>query len=395
MGVLIEFIFLIIAVGLCIPTGVLGIECIGALWGDRSIPEISTEVKPRVAVIIPAHNEEGTIETTIQSLSAQLGDDDRAIVIADNCTDGTAAVARGLGVTVLERKDDIKKGKGYALDYGVQFLAEDPPEVVVVMDADCLCGEGAIARISSLAAHRGQPVQALYLMEQPPQPQGKDSVSALAFLVKNWVRPKGLDRLGLPCLLTGTGMAFPWSVLGSISLASGNIVEDMQMGLDLAIAGYPPLFCETALTTGILPRQSQVAKGQRMRWEHGHLRTLFAQVPRLLGAALQQRRFELFAIALDLCIPPLSFLVLVWGIFFLGAIALAYFGIAQSAALILALQGILMVLAILGAWAKFGRKTISGRSLLAVPLYILWKIPLYFAFWLKPQTQWVKTEREI
>ncbi|WP_324616312.1 glycosyltransferase family 2 protein [Lusitaniella coriacea] len=395
MSVSIEFIFLIIAIGLCVPTGVLAIECIGALWGERSIPEIPTEVRSRVAAIVPAHNEEGTIEATIQSLSAQLGNCGRAIVIADNCTDDTAAVARRLGVTVLERKDDENKGKGYALDYGVQFLAQDPPDVVVVMDADCLCGEGAIARISSLAAHRGRPVQALYLMEQPPQPQGKDSVSALAFLVKNWVRPRGLARLGLPCLLTGTGMAFPWSVLRSVSLASGNIVEDMQMGLDLAIAGYPPLFCETAIVTGILPRQSQVAKGQRMRWEHGHLRTLLTQVPRLFKEAIKQRRFELFAIALDLCIPPLSLLVLVWGIAFLGAVVFAYFGIARSAASILTLEGVLMVLAILGAWAKFGREVISGRSLLAIPLYILWKIPLYFAFWLKPQTQWVKTKREI
>jgi len=83
----------------------------------------------------------------------------------------------------------------------------------------------------------------VYDMEQPPNPTPKDSISALAFLVKNLVRPSGLKQLGFPSLLTGIGMAFPWSIIRSVSLASDNIVEDMQMSLDLAIAGHPTVFC--------------------------------------------------------------------------------------------------------------------------------------------------------
>jgi cellulose synthase/poly-beta-1,6-N-acetylglucosamine synthase-like glycosyltransferase len=83
----------------------------------------------------------------------------------------------------------------------------------------------------------------VYDMEQWSNPTPKDSISALAFLVKNLVRPSGLKQLGFPSLLTGTGMAFPWSIIRSVSLASGNIVEDMHMSLDLAIAGHPTLFC--------------------------------------------------------------------------------------------------------------------------------------------------------
>jgi hypothetical protein len=80
-------------------------------------------------------------------------------------------------------------------------------------------------------------------MEQPPNPTPKDSISALAFLVKNLVRPSGLKQLGFPSLLIGTGMAFPWSIIRSVSLASRNIIEDMQMSLELAIAGLPTVFC--------------------------------------------------------------------------------------------------------------------------------------------------------
>jgi hypothetical protein len=83
----------------------------------------------------------------------------------------------------------------------------------------------------------------VYNMELPPNPTPKDSISALAFLVKHLVRPSGLKQLGFPSLLTGTGLAFPWLIIRSVSLASRNIVEDMQMSLDLAIAGLPTVFC--------------------------------------------------------------------------------------------------------------------------------------------------------
>lgn len=83
----------------------------------------------------------------------------------------------------------------------------------------------------------------VYNLEQQPNSTPKDSISALAFLVKNLVRPRGLKQLGFPSLLTGTGMAFPWLIIRSVSLASRNIVEDMQMSLDLAIAGPPTVFC--------------------------------------------------------------------------------------------------------------------------------------------------------
>ena len=106
--------------------------------------------------------------------------------------------------------------------------------IIIKHDSDHNC------KVISLVSYL--PYQ-VYDMEQPPNPTPKDSISALAFLVKNLVRPIGLKQLGFPSLLTGTGMAFPWSIIRSVSLASGNIVEDMQMSLDLAIAGLPTVFC--------------------------------------------------------------------------------------------------------------------------------------------------------
>jgi cellulose synthase/poly-beta-1,6-N-acetylglucosamine synthase-like glycosyltransferase len=189
-------------------------------------------------------------------------------------------------------------------------------------------------------------------------------------------------------------MAFPWSVIRSTPLASGNIVEDMQLGLDLAIAGYPPLFCSEARVTGILPQQQQAAKSQRTRWEHGHLQTLLKQVPLLLKESVRQKRFYLLALALELSVPPLSLLVMLW-IAALGcALLAASLGVGWTPAILLAVEGMLILCSIVGAWAKFGRGELPLLTLLAVPFYLLWKIPLYLSFLVKPQTKWIRTERD-
>lgn len=377
------------------PILVFFLECILAFFTPLSNQlSKSQNLQPKVTVLIPAHNEELGIQATIEPLLPQLKTNDKIVVIADNCTDKTAEIARQTGVTVLERHSLDKRGKGYALDYGLKFLAENPPEVVVMVDADCRVEPGTIEQITQKAIATQRPVQALYLMEIPEQPTPKDSISALAFLVKNQVRPQGLERLNFSCALTGTGMAFPWSILRQVSVASGNIVEDMQLGVDLAIAGHPPLYCPQGRVTGILPQQQQAATKQRTRWEHGHLQTIQTQVPRLLKASLEQKRLDLFVMALDLFVPPLSLLVMLWLVLTTIAIIAGIFGLSWLPALFSAIAGGLMLIAILAAWAKYGRERISGLTLLSVPLYILWKIPLYFGFLVQREKEWVRTERD-
>ena len=391
----VEIVLFAIALGLLIPVTVLFVECSAALFPNRQAEWHTTTPRPRIDILVPAHNEASGIGTTLKTLLPQLTPQERLVVIADNCDDETADVARTFGATVLERQEPAHRGKGYALDYGLQFIAANPPEVVVVVDADCIVHPGTIERLSRLAAALARPVQATYLMQQPDNPEPKDAVSTLAFMVKNLVRPRGLDRLGLPCLLTGAGMALPWSVIREVSLASSNIVEDMQLALDLAIAGYAPVFCVAAKVTGLLPQQQHATKSQRTRWEHGHLQTLLMQVPRLVKASVRQKRFELFAIALDLFVPPLSLLVMMWAAAMGGTLLAGGLGSSWIPTVLLAIEGLLISISIVGAWAKFGRANLPVLTLLAVPLYILWKIPLYFAFLVRPQTKWIRTERDM
>jgi cellulose synthase/poly-beta-1,6-N-acetylglucosamine synthase-like glycosyltransferase len=392
----VETVFLAIALVLLLPISVLFIECSAALLSNKSFTWDTQFSRPRIAVLVPAHNEAAGINKTLQTLLPQLTQQDRLIVIADNCDDSTATVSQAAGATVIERQEPDRRGKGYALDYGLQFLASDPPDVVVVIDADCTVHSDAVSQIACLAAAKTRPVQANYLLASPVRPSAKEAVSLLAFTVKNFVRPVGLHQLNLPCLLTGTGMAFPWTVIRAATLASSNIVEDMQLALDLSITGYPPIFCSTARVTGQIPQQQHAAKSQRTRWEHGHIQTLLTQVPRLIEASIHQKRFDLLAIALDLCIPPLSLLVILWA-FATGSALLAAHLLSSSSALIslLGIEGLLIFLAIFVAWFKFSRTDLPIRTLLGIPLYILWKLPLYLAFLVQPQKKWIRTERDV
>jgi cellulose synthase/poly-beta-1,6-N-acetylglucosamine synthase-like glycosyltransferase len=388
-----ESVLLILAIAISLPIAVLFIECSAAVGNRRQLALDASSSRPEIAVLIPAHNEASGIAATVSSVQSQLTDRDRLIVIADNCDDDTAAIARQHGATAIERQDKERRGKGYALDFGLQSIAANPPQVVAIVDADCLVSAGGIERIAREAMTLRRPVQATYLLERSPNPSLKDSISALAFKVKNLVRPRGLAFLGLPCGLTGTGMAFPWSVISSAPLASGNIVEDMQLGIDLAIAGYPPVFSSEALVTSSFPEEGAASLEQRKRWEHGHLQTLLQQVPRLLKESLRQRNWQLLAIALDLCVPPLSLLVFLWLASLGIALLAAVLGVSWLPSLVLAIAGLLLLAAIITAWAKFARTDLPLLQLLAVPLYIVWKIPLYLAFLLKPQTSWIRTKR--
>ena len=145
-------------------------------------------------------------------------------------------------------------------------------------------------------------------------------------------------------------MAFPWQVLEHFSLADGNIVEDMQLSVDLCLAGRPPRFCPTSEIRSSLPGQRQAAWGQRKRWEHGHLATILSQTPRLLWGALRRRDPLALGMMLDLFVPPLSMLVSIWAVTLLAAVLLGLTCGNWLPALLLGATGGVLFSAILAAW---------------------------------------------
>jgi cellulose synthase/poly-beta-1,6-N-acetylglucosamine synthase-like glycosyltransferase len=391
----IEAVLLAVAAAGLIPAAVLLAECVAALWPRRLVlPPSAGPARSRLAVIIPAHNEETAIEDTVRGARSQIEPLDSVLVVADNCSDGTASRARGAGAEVLERFDNTLRGKGYALAHGLRHLQAQPPDLVVFLDADTRAEPGAIRALRDSAAAAQRPVQAVYLLDPPAEARATDFVSSFAFLVKNLVRPVGLARLGVPCLLVGTGMAIPWTLIDIDRLATGNIVEDMQLGIDLAIAGKPPLLCLEARVTGSLPGARQAALVQRTRWEHGHLGTLLVESPRLAWQALRRGRLGLLAMAFDLCVPPLALFCLAWVLVASASVAWWLRGGSRLPMIVSAASGGALLLSVILAWARHARGRVPGRTLLLAPLYILWKIPVYLSFLFRRQKAWVRTPRD-
>jgi cellulose synthase/poly-beta-1,6-N-acetylglucosamine synthase-like glycosyltransferase len=353
------------------------------------------EAHPRVAILMPAHNEASGIARGVSSALKELGPEDRLLVIADNCSDDTAQIARDLGSDVIERHDDSRRGKGYALDYGLSHLAGDAPEVVMVVDADCELAAGSLATLARRCADSGRPQQALDLMLQPEGVTALGArVSEFAWRVKNQVRPLGSRELGLPCQLMGTGMAFPWSCLQQVSLATASIVEDMKLGVELALRGKPVAFCPEARVTSEFPIAGKDASAQRKRWEHGHLGIITEAVPSMLGEALRRRDGVLLGLCIDLAVPPLAFFALGQGLWFLLLVLFAAFTGLWSPALVSGLSLAMFSTALLLAWHRWGRDLISAAELLRLPVYVLMKIPMYIAFWTGRQTAWVRARRD-
>lgn len=356
---------------------------------DRPAPQAAS-----LAVIIPAHDEAAVIEPTLQSLGAVAPAGTRIVVIADNCSDGTADLARRCGAEVIERHHAVNRGKGYALAFARDHLAsgDAPPDVVVVLDADCRLAPGSLERLASACLSGGRPAQARNLLAAAPQASPLVQISSFAFMLKNLVRARGLFRLSGAITLMGTGMAFPWALFATLPLASGHLAEDMELGVDLIRRGQGALLVTAAEVTSPPAAEGDTLE-QRKRWEHGFLSVALRQALPLLGEGIGKLRPALIALGMDLLVPPLALMAAM----ILGtALVLALAMLAGASALpvryfagVAALSGVMVLV----AWLAYGRRLLSPAALLRVPLYIMWKLPLYLRFLKGRETRWVRTRR--
>jgi cellulose synthase/poly-beta-1,6-N-acetylglucosamine synthase-like glycosyltransferase len=396
MATLASISLVFLALLIAIPVSVFFAEVIGGITlsqRDETAPS-GSDCCGRVAIIVPAHNESTNLLPTLEDIKSQMRATDRLLVVADNCTDDTALVAAVAGAEVIERNDPERRGKGYALDCGLKHLGAAPPNTVVFIDADCRLADRVIDRLATVCTATNRPVQALYLMKNPDGSSINSRVAEFAWRVKNWVRPLGLGALGLPCQLMGTGMAFPWDVIRRVNLASGAIVEDMKLGIDLALAGNLPLFCASTVVTSDFPSSAEGIQSQRLRWEHGHIAMIFAAAPRLICAAIMRGNVNLLALALDLAVPPLSLLgMLVIGIFLASSLA-AWLGTSPSAMIISTVVLVEFTCGVLVSWLAYGRDILAPSAVLSMASYAIRKVPVYSQFFSRKSiSKWVRTDR--
>jgi cellulose synthase/poly-beta-1,6-N-acetylglucosamine synthase-like glycosyltransferase len=379
MNALVVYLLMAVAGLLAIPTAVFCVEVIAAIalpqrqLGSRGY----SGVRRRLAVLVPAHNESTGLLPTLADIRGQLLPGDRLLVVADNCTDDTAAVARAGSAEVIERQDLTNIGKGYALDYGLRHLTLDPPEIVIAIDADCRVTIGTIDQLALTSEATGQPVQAFNTMTSPNMSPVNHQVAEFAWQVKQWLRPLGLRALSLPCQMTGTGMAFPWDAIRSVNLNSASLAEDLKLGLELSLAGYSPTFCPSACVTSEFPTSLKGARTQRKRWEQGHIEIITNDAPRLFRLAIARRNWRLLILTLDLIVPPLSLLaMLLAGMFAVNALA-AFIGFSSAPLIMSAATLFGLIAVIVAAWLNCGRDLLPASAIFSVVPFVLGKVGLY------------------
>lgn len=393
----IDLIFDFLTFLLLLPVLLLTLQILSATFLSLlKTSQLDKDINSRVVVLIPAHNESVGIIPTLNSLKQQKISNLHVLVVADNCEDDTGKIASMEGVDVIERFDPSLRGKGYALDFGVRHLAGGTaPDFVVIVDADCVLEPNAINTLVNKAKHEGRPVQACYLMRSPSKVSIKTKIAEFAWLLKNFVRPLGFMQLGLPCQLTGSGMAFNWELISKVNFASGHIVEDMKMGLDFASIGYPPVFCPSAMVYSNFPENEEGIKSQRTRWEHGHLGIILKDVPMALWSSIKRKDLNLFAMCIDLLIPPLSLMAIILISWLVLGLTLTLISISFASLLMKALAVFtIFAMAIILFWLVYGRKVISLGQLLSIPYYILLKLPIYVRFVFSRQSDWVRSKRD-
>jgi hypothetical protein len=341
-----------------------------------------------IAIVVPAHNEESRLPRTLASLLAECRRDGDAevVVVADNCTDGTAAAARRDGARVLVRNEPGRRGKGYALDHAFGRLLREDCRYFVVVDADSELDSGFLDAMRRHFAAGADVVQARYTVLNAGDSL-RTRFMELALAAFNVLRPRGRTALGFSAGLLGNGFALRREVLEALPYAAGSIVEDLEYHLVLVFHGAAVTFADDARVRGEMPSVGPGVRQQRLRWEGGRLRMLLEHAPGLIGDVLRGRGRAAEPL-LDLLLPPLAYHAAL-----VGVLALLPFDWARA----VGLAG-LAVIALHVVAATIVCRLPPTRLLLlaAAPFYIAWKILLLPATLTAAARDhpWVRTARE-
>jgi len=377
----------VVLVALTAPGSVeLLVLTLGALVPRRR-PAPADAAPGRLAVLVPAHDEARTIERCVASLRAcaGAGDDVDLVVVADNCTDDTAARARRAGAEVLERVDPERRGKGYALDYGFRALLEREVAAVAVVDADTDVDRDFLAELRRWFAAGADAVQVQYSVRNAGA-SSRTRLMNLALLAFNFLRPRGRERLGLSAGLLGNGFALRREVIERVPYEARSVVEDLEYHLELIGHGYRVRFAEATRVLADMPAGGAGVRTQRARWEGGRLRMLREAAPGLAAAVLKGR-MGLLEPLLELALMPLAYHVS--ALLVAAALPLAWLRWYAAAGLAAVALHVAAAIALGGTW----------RDLLALtlaPFYLLWKLLQLPLLWrsARRNADWVRTERD-
>lgn len=351
----------------------------------------------RFVAVVPAHDEEAGISATVKSLlsldyPAELR---RVVVVADNCRDSTAQRAREAGADVLVRVDPERRGKGYALALAFQqFLADGFADAMVVIDADTVVSANLLRAFAARLDEGAGAIQAYYGVRNP-EASWRTRTAALAFALFHRLRSLGRERLGCSSGLRGNGMCFTRGLLEQVPHDAFSVVEDLEYGIRLALAGHRVRYADEAEVLGEMPAGAGASRSQRQRWEGGRLQMARRHAPTLLRRGLAARDPVLVDMALDLLVPPLAYLTAIAVAGFAGS-ALAS-GLAARPLVAPWIWGACLAalgLYVMRGWWLSGLGLRGLEVLFRAPAFLAWKLGLALVRPRGSRGEWVRTPRE-
>jgi 1,2-diacylglycerol 3-beta-glucosyltransferase len=365
----------------------------------RRTPASHIEPRSRLAVLVPAHDEERLIARCVETLLAQSYPRAlyRVIVIADNCTDSTAEIARVVGAEVLVRDQPDARGKGQALRWAMDkvIASSNPPDAIVVVDADSIADTNLLTGLERELARGHGVVQGDYtVIVDPASP--KSAIIAAGFLLFHRVRFSGRARLGMPANLVGNGMLFAWSVLESHPWDAFSGVEDLEYSMRLRLAGIRPQFAPAAHVSGPGPATRAGVDGQRLRWEGGRFAVVRTWLWKLVATSVQRRDPRLLDAAIDLAVPPLGLLCMAAG----GGMVLTAAAVVTHLAPAWALAPWAVAVVAIPAYVFIGLRAADApaavwRAVLGAPAFLAWKVVTYVRLLRGfDNTRWDRSDRQ-
>ena len=265
------------------------------------------------AILVPAHNEELVIAETVHSVLAVNYPRDlvEVFVVADNCTDGTAAAAEAAGATVLVRDDPENRGKPHAIRFAMRTALADPRafDAVVVVDADNVVSQNLLTEFNSRLL-KGEKVIQAYLDTKNPD----DTWITWMYAISYWITARyiqlGPSQAGLPCQLGGTGYCIRTDVLREHGWDVTALTDDLEYTMKLILVGINPTWAHDAIIYDEKPLTMKSSMRQRLRWMQGHWDVASRYAGPLFRKAKRERSMSAFHGGIY-CLAPTR--IVLWG----------------------------------------------------------------------------------
>jgi cellulose synthase/poly-beta-1,6-N-acetylglucosamine synthase-like glycosyltransferase len=353
--------------------------------------------KTRFAIVIPAHDEELFLKRLIKSIYKQNYPREllTVTVVADNCTDNTAEIALQNGARVCERIDNVQRGKGHAIKFGLERLRLQDYDAVFVIDADSVVEDDLFFQLDN-KIQRGNMIIQCYNGVANPEESWFTRLLDVSRTIGNEIYHPGKQKLGLSSYLMGNGMCFSSSVLEKYGWNAFTIGEDWEFYAKLVLSGETVAFANKARVYHQESTSLKQATSQRMRWSGGRFAIAWKYGTKLMCEGLAEKNIKKIDGALPLLLPnpSLGMNITIAGLIvsfvpfaaFDSGLFLGWFFVLMLVQIFLFITGI----------AYTRHKLKNFLSLFASPLFLLWKtgIDIFSALGFA-RTKWTRTERKL